>query len=71
MGCHENISYDKFPKQGSWLGKKTKVCFYYDTSKFLYGTIVRDDDESPFTTLIELEDGRVVNSNECQYQPEI
>jgi hypothetical protein len=67
MGLHKNIGINKFPKQGDQLGKRTKVCFNYDSSKQLEGTIVRDDREEPLTTLIQLDDGRVLNATECQY----
>tara|TARA_Y100001956_G_scaffold78324_1_gene89908 strand:+ start:1741 stop:1953 length:213 start_codon:yes stop_codon:yes gene_type:complete len=67
MGVHKNIGKDKFPKQGDWLNREVSVCFNYDTSEMINGVIVRDDNESPFTTLIQLEDGRILNATECQY----
>lgn len=67
MGAHKNIDYDKFPKQGRKLNKKTRVCFYYDTQRLLDGVVVRDDIEEPFLTIIKLEDGRHVLATECQY----
>jgi hypothetical protein len=33
------------------------------------GTIVRDDNEPPWRTIIRLDDGRVVLASECQYSP--
>lgn len=69
MGCHENISHDKFPKQGQYLHSKTKVCFNYDTLREIGGVIVRDDTEEPYRTIIKLDDGRYVLASECQYQP--
>jgi hypothetical protein len=69
MGCVANIDYDKFPKQGSWLGKRTRVCFHYQSHRRIMGTVIRDDDEAPHTTLILLDDGRVVNACECQHSP--
>lgn len=69
MGVHKNIGINKFPKQGSFLGKKCSVCFNYNDSQVIPGVIVRDDIEDPGTTLIKLEDGRIVNATECQYQP--
>lgn len=68
MGVHQNIGYDKFPKQGGWLGRRVNVCFNYDTSKSIFGTIVRDDREEPGQTIIKLDDGRYVEASECQYQ---
>jgi hypothetical protein len=70
MGVHQNVNYDKFPKQGEWLNKKAKVCFNYDSSKTVSGVIVRDDMEEPFITLIQLDDGRIIRSTECQYSIE-
>lgn len=67
MGLHENISFDKFPKQGKQLNKRTTVCFSYDTTKRISGIIVRDDMESPGKTIIKLDDGRYVEASECQY----
>lgn len=69
MGVVENISADKWPKQGSWLGRRTRVCFHYDTSKWEWGTIVRDDAESPGVGIISLDSGRVVLMTECQHSP--
>ncbi len=57
----------KLPKQGSYFGKKAKVCFHYHTDKTIDGKVVRDDDVEPYLTLLELEDGRVVSATECQY----
>lgn len=124
MGCHENINYDKFPKQssrvgcmydcmldgkpahgtivredmesphrmlvklddayggmiiqgldspavpkqGSFLNMQTKVCFFYG-SETVRGRILRDDDAEPWATIIKLEDGRFIESTECQYSP--
>lgn len=69
MGYHKNITLNTFPKQGNWLNKKVEVCFHYDTSKPILGEIVRDDREEPFKTIIKLNDGRYVESSECQYSP--
>lgn len=70
MGIHPNVSYEKFPKQGEWLNKRTQVCFNYDTDKILMGKIIRDDIEEPFKTIILLDDGRCVMATECMYSPE-
>jgi hypothetical protein len=67
MGCVKNITPDHFPKQGKFLGKRTKVCFNYDTSCELNGTIVRDDAEEPGRLIIQLDNGWFVLSTECQY----
>lgn len=68
MGAQHNIAHNTFPKQGSWLGRRCKVCFNYDTSNTAFGTIRREDVEEPGRMIIELDDGRLVLSTECQYQ---
>lgn len=70
MGNVNNVSASSWPKQGSWLGKRTRVCFHYDTEHCVMGTIVRDDYEDPWVTIISLDDGRVVLATECQHSPE-
>jgi len=71
MGVVANIGVDKFPTQGAFLGTRCKVCFDYDTSKWVGGTIVRDDRSPPHRTIIKLDDGRYVLASECQYAPEL
>lgn len=69
MGCHVNITKDKYPAQGTSVGKEVKVCFHYDTSEWFRGVCIRDDIEEPYVTVIQLvEDGSVILANECQYQ---
>ncbi len=67
MGCTPNITPDRFPKQGSCLGKHVWVCFNYDTASKIAGKIVRDDVEAPGLGIIQLENGWVVLMTECQY----
>lgn len=67
MGVHKNISMGSFPKQGSFLGKKVRVCFNYDTSQVIDGVVVREDAEEPGKMIIKLSNGRYVLSTECQY----
>lgn len=67
MGCVETINFYKFPNQSSWVNRRCKVTFMYDTSRYICGTIIRDDREEPFETLIRLDDGRVIRGAECQY----
>jgi hypothetical protein len=69
MGCHDNIRIDTFPKQASMLGKHVRVCFHYDSSKIIEGTVVRDDAEEPFKMIIKLDNNRYVLSTECQWSP--
>ena len=75
MGCIDTITYDKFPKQKDEnyiyprfkVGSRVKVCYHYDTLKYHYGTIVRDDLEEPFETIIKLDNGRYLRAVECQF----
>ena len=66
MGTHAKIDVDKFPKQGQLAGQRVRVCFNYNTTQQLAGTVVRDDDEEPYQTIIRLDDGRTVLATECQ-----
>ena len=76
MGCVNNITYDKFPRQSDKdnkypeyaVGAMVKVYFHYDTSKYCMGTVVRDDIEEPYVTIIRLDDGRYILGTECQFQ---
>jgi hypothetical protein len=70
MGVDYGITATTFPKQGDYLGKRTRVLFHYRAPE-LRGTIVRDDREQPFRTIIRLDDGRYVLADECQYAPEL
>jgi hypothetical protein len=67
MGTHSNISADKFPAQGNYHNKLVSVIFNYNTEQRFPGKIVRDDMEAPYETIIQLDDGRVVRAQECQY----
>lgn len=67
MGNVASISHDTFPKQACLIGHRVSVCFHYDTTHRLAGTIVRDDMEAPYEGIIRLDDGRYVRVSECQY----
>ena len=67
MGVVQSSDYKAFPKQGNWLGKKTMVCFKYDTAHQIGGVFVRDDAEEPNLSIIRLDDGRHVLTTECQH----
>lgn len=43
----------KYPK----LGKRVKVCYNFNTSKYHYGTIVRNYIKEPYETIIQLDNG--------------
>lgn len=70
MGCVDTISFSSFPKQHKTLHARVKVCFHYDTSHMIGGTIVREDAEEPYDMIIRLDDGRYVRGVECQYSHE-
>lgn len=69
MGTAPNIAHDRFPKQGQYVGRLVKVCFNYDTSHVIEGTVVRDDTEEPGELIIQLDDGRFVRAKECMWSP--
>jgi hypothetical protein len=68
MGVVSTIRADGFPKQSDRIGARVEVCFHYDTSMTVNGTIIRDDMEEPWETIIRLDDGRHVLTTECQYR---
>jgi hypothetical protein len=67
MGIVANIAMDKFPAQAKGLRRRTEVRFIHDLEHTIGGTIVRDDIEEPYRTIIKLDDGRYVLATECQY----
>lgn len=67
MGIEKNIGAEQFPKQRPEVGQRAKVCFHYDTARLFPATIIRDDAEEPFRTILKLDDGRVVLATECQW----
>jgi hypothetical protein len=67
MGVVKSIGATEFPKQGSLVATRLKVCFNYDTTVTVGGTVVRDDIEHPYVCIIKLDDGRYVLATECQY----
>lgn len=67
MGCVKTISKYDFPKQTGHVNQRVEVCFHYDTTRTVEGTIIRDDAEEPFEMLIKLDNGRVIRGCECQY----
>lgn len=76
MGCVNTINYDNFPKQKDEnyiypeyaVGVRVEVCYHYDTTKTHLGTIVRDDIEEPYETIIKLDNGRYLRGCECQFR---
>lgn len=69
MGIASNVGFSEFPAQGHYVGRRVKVCFHYDTSNQLLGTVVRCDAEEPGIMIIRLDDGRHLLSTECMYSP--
>jgi hypothetical protein len=67
MGAITTITATTFPQQSSHVGRAVWVCFHYDTTQLVHGTMRRDDIEPPFETLLELDDGRLLRGVECQY----
>jgi len=67
MGIKETIDYESFPKQGDWVGKRTTVCFKYDTTHTIGGVFVREDIEEPGISIIKLDDGRYLLTTECMH----
>tara|TARA_Y100000310_G_C20166582_1_gene571629 strand:+ start:23 stop:247 length:225 start_codon:yes stop_codon:yes gene_type:complete len=67
MGVVTNVGFTEWPKQGSMLHERVRVCFRYDTTQEIGGRIVRDDSEKPGMTIIALDDGRFVRATECMY----
>ena len=67
MGCVETITIDRFPKQSKHLYERCEVIFHYNTSRKICGTVIRDDEEEPYETLIRLDDGRTIRGTECQF----
>lgn len=65
----DSISADRWPEQGNFLGARVQVCFHYDTSRLFDGIVLRDDAEEPGRMIIQLDNGRVVLSTECQWSP--
>lgn len=74
MGVVNTIDYNHFPKQADEnykypsLGKRVEICYKYDLTKRHMGTIVRDDIEEPFETIIKVDNGRYLRAVECQYR---
>lgn len=68
MGANQYVSHDKFPSQAAYLGKRVLVLFNFHDEHTVKGTVVRDDKTEPWMMLIRLDDGRYINSTECQYQ---
>lgn len=67
MGRHINLRAKQYPAQGQLVGKRVRVFFHGDYAHPALGRIIRDDREDPFRLIIQLNDGRVVTSDECDY----
>jgi len=67
VGIQEHIDYDRFPKQGNWVGKRCEVSFRYDPTRTVGAECVREDCEFPRLTIFKLDDGRHVLATECMH----
>lgn len=68
MGAIDSIGAEKFPVQSEEVGQRVDVMFHYRSPMFV-GTVVRQDKEYPYRTVISLDDGRYALGDECQYRP--
>lgn len=68
MGVITNIDFEQYPNQTKYAGQRVLVCFKYDTRRIIPATILRDDAEDPYRTVLRLDDGRIVLGNECQWR---
>ena len=58
-----------YPIQGQdTIGCRVMVSFDYDIDHAVPGTVIRDDMDEPYLTIIKLDDGRVVLGKECQWR---
>lgn len=67
MGSHPAITATTFPRQGPDRGRRCWVFFQLILDHQLPGRIVREDVEAPFRTILQLDDGRMILGEECQY----
>ena len=68
MGAVDTITHNRFPKQTLYVGRRVTVYFHHDLDHPFSGTIVRDDVDRPLRTIIRLDNGRVVLTDECQFR---
>lgn len=54
-------------RQGPFLNKRVEIVYHYDVSNAEHGTIVRDDIDEPYLTIIKTDTGKFIFSTECQY----
>lgn len=60
MGVHANITATDFPRQSDQVGKRVLLTFQDDLDAAVEATLVRDDEESPNRTIVQMDDGRCV-----------
>ncbi len=68
MTIEKKVELGEFPKQGDWLGRRVEVCPHSDNPRIFYGNIVREDAETPYKTIIQLDNGKYILSTECLYE---
>lgn len=69
MGTTPHIDADTYPEQGAYKGTRVKVCYNYDTSRTVEGTVIRDDKTEPGLMIIRTDDDRAILATECQWSP--
>ena len=69
MAYHAAINATDFPLQDrAWLNKRVVTIMQFDSKRPRLGNVVRADAESPWLTLIQLDDGRFVTHLECSFK---
>lgn len=69
MSFHPNISAEQFVAQDKKLiNQSVVVMFQYESAKPRRGTIVRADAQSPFVTIIQMENNQFILGSECSYK---
>jgi hypothetical protein len=69
MSFHENISATNFSNQDeTLLYKRVVTLLQFDSQTPRLGNVVRADKESPFLTIIKLDDDRYITNHECSFK---
>lgn len=69
MSFQENISATDFSTQDeTLLNKRVVTILQFDSKKPRLGVVVRADTQSPFLTIIKLDDERYITHHECSFK---
>jgi len=69
MSFQENISATGFATQDTTiLNKRVVTILQFDSKKPRLGVVVRADKQSPFLTIIKLDDDRYITNHECSFK---